>query len=201
MDEKTQKLIADQMKILPKDVMQAIVSVDYKSKLREITSRQKLFIDQGGKLEMETTLVMIGLEPLSDYITNLQKELGVTYTKAKEVAMDVSENIFKPIRDSLRVMDESLKNPTPKTEEPVTKFTNSNETTLNRDQILKEIEDPSLIDGGNRNIQIEIAPKPALPSVITNTVETKLTAPTVGPQQIINVKPETKVPEIENRRP
>jgi len=108
MDPETQKIIADQIKNLPKDVKEAIISVDYKTKLQEITKRQKLLIDQAGKLEMETTLVMIGLEPLTDFIGNIQRELGVLGTRAQEIAVDVSENIFKPIRASLKAMNEPV---------------------------------------------------------------------------------------------
>ena len=106
MDQETEKIIADQMKNLPKDVLAAITSVDYKTKLQEITQRQKLLIDQAAKLEMETTLVMIGLEPLADYVGNLQREMEIPIVRAKEISLDVSENIFKPIRESLRAMNE-----------------------------------------------------------------------------------------------
>ena len=155
MDTETQKIISDQMKILPKNVVEAIVSVDYKSKLQGITQRQKLLIDQAGKLELETTLVMIGLEPLADYTSNLQRELGVSIEKAKAIAVDVSDNIFKPIRESLYQMNQEMEEAgdeeqegTP--EEPPPRSTDSNEVGLNRDQILNEIENPSLI---GKNIQ------------------------------------------------
>ncbi len=152
MDEETQKIIEEQMKILPVDVKTAIISVDYKTKLEEITKRQRLMIDQAGKLEMETTLVMIGLEPLADYMDNIERELDVNNMRAKDIAMDVSEHIFKPIRESLQKMNDDLEKETGDEEiiaeektggmgEEVT-FTNNNEENLNRDQILNEIENP-----------------------------------------------------------
>lgn len=213
MDDETQKIIAEQMKILPKDVVSAIVSVDYKTKLQEITKRQRLLIDQAGKLEMETTLVMIGLEPLADYVTNLQRELGLTVIRAKEIAMDVSENIFKPIRVSLQTMNEATEKEdekdlpsappqapdwqekiTGEREEPARiKFTDSNETNLNRDQILNEIENPS----PNREATVtstalEIKPTPDI-------LVAKLTGTTIVSQQIVDAKPEIKLPEIKTR--
>ena len=106
MDSETQKTIDEQIARIPTDVREAIISVDYKTKLVEITKRQRLLIDQAGKLEMETTLVMIGLEPLADFIANIQREMGLNTIRAKEVAMDVSENIFKPIRESLYKMNQ-----------------------------------------------------------------------------------------------
>lgn len=137
MEPEIQKIIADQMKKLPKDVLAAIVSVDYKAKLQEITQRQRLLIDQAGKLEMETTLVMIGLEPLADYVENIQRELEVPLLRAKEISLDVSENIFKPIRESLRAMNEEVENAEGIEGGQI-------EPSLNRDQILKQVENPNL---------------------------------------------------------
>ena len=105
MDEDLSKIIDQQIEKLPENIRKALISVDYKVKLRDITRRQKLLIDRAGKLEIETTLVMIGLEPLADYVPNLQRELEIPLTKAKEIALDISENIFKPIRESLRAMN------------------------------------------------------------------------------------------------
>ena len=248
MDEETQKIIAEQMKQLPSDVREAIISVDYQTKLQEITKRQKLLIDQAGKLEMETTLVMIGLEPLSDYIDNLQRELGVPEERAKEIALDVSQNIFKSIRDSLRQMSEDVNyeeefigpNDIPDDEvidsradkilgqkEIPPRFTNSNEVNLNRDQLLREIEDPSLIEGGEiRNIdqiketpqepeevstsiaikiphehEIETIPSKTVTDIHKDILTTKMTSTTNISRQIVDVKPEIKLPEIEKKKP
>ena len=231
MDEQTQKIIAEQMKTLPKDVLAAIISVDYKTKLVEITKRQRLLIDQAGKLEMETTLVMIGLEPLADYVANLQREMGLNTIRAKEVAMDVSENIFKPIRESLQKMNTDLESGEKDeevrgeetTEPEATKFTNTNEAGLNRDQILNEIENPVPNHPINTapvletevevkpTQELEIAPKQELKTIPgqevkdisknteVNIFEAKMTGTTITPQQIVNAKPETKLPEITKR--
>ena len=102
MDDQFKKIIGEQLIKIPADIKAAIVSIDYKTKLQEITRRQKLLIDQAGRLETETTLVLLGLEKLGDYVSNLQNELGLPIMRAKEVSLDVSENIFKPIRESLR---------------------------------------------------------------------------------------------------
>lgn len=208
-DQETQKIIAEQMKKLPKDVVEAIISVDYKTKLVEITHRQKLLIDQAGKLEMETTLVMIGLEPLSDFIANIEREMAVNNIRAKEIAMDVSENIFKPIRDSLQKMNTDMEGGEEgegeeKINEPeVTKFTNSNETDLNRDQILDEIENP-VMNHAPVSTEVEIRPAQELETIPgqrvkdipTNIVEAKMTGTTNITKQVVNIKTETKLPEV-----
>jgi hypothetical protein len=236
MDEKTQKIIDEQIEKLPKDVREAIISVDFKTKLQEIAKRQKLMIDQGGKLEMETTLVMIGLEPLAYYVENLQRELEVSLMQAREIALDISENIFKPIRESLQEMNDGTdgeeKDIGPNdTETETTEEDRPNETNLDRNQILNEIENPETIGGGTGTMNfskdilvravteenktttvitkkpqdIEIIPGQIVRDVTKNTtsdlLKDKMTNTTITPQQIVNVKAETKLPEIEKKRP
>jgi hypothetical protein len=237
MDEETQKIIQEQMKKVPEDIMMSIVSVDYQTKLQEIIKRQKLMIDQVGKLEMETTLVMIGLEPLADYVENLQRELEVSIIRAKEIAMDVSENIFKPTRESLQRMntemedEENISGPNKVETEKSTRII-TEERNLDRNQILNEIENPSLINGGtgtmnfSKNKQPEVAEKvetettdiaiktpqdiEIIPGQIaknisndkpTDILKDKMTNTIITPQQILTAKPETKLPEIEKKRP
>jgi hypothetical protein len=219
MDSETQKTIDEQIARLPDDVRQAIISVDYKAKLQEITKRQKLLIDQAGKLEMETTLVMIGLEPLSDYMDNLQREMELPPVRAKEVAMDVDENIFKPIRVSLQKMNEGTIE-----ERAPAKTIADEETDLDRNQVLNEIENPKIIRDGDRSMNfkqeapkqagtmaIEIKPaqeiktipgqgvKDVARSASTDILTTKMMSSTTISQKIINTKPESKLPEIKSR--
>ncbi|MFA7252378.1 MAG: hypothetical protein WC027_00795 [Candidatus Paceibacterota bacterium] len=214
MDQETEKIIAEQMKKLPKDVIAAIISVDYKTKLQEITKAQKLLIDQAGKLEMETTLVMIGLEPLADYVANLQRELGVARVKAQEVATMVSENIFKPIRDSLYAMNNGEVEE--KVEEKIIRATDSNDSNLNRDQILNEIEDPSLI-GKSGVTKFTPAVKEETTTAIetlaevpyqqdiqapkASLLETKMAGITITSQQKVQAEPAYKLPETEKKKP
>jgi hypothetical protein len=238
----TQEIIDEQVKKLPKEVRDAIVSVDYNTKLEEIYKRQKLLIDQSAKLEMETSLVMIGLEPITLYTENLQRELNLPIMRVKEIAMDVNEHIFKPIRDSLQKMSEGLFEEENTNEnkgtEPGVKSTTAEDIDLDRDQILNEIENPATIDKGDRTMaftqsnpphanpiktteleirpeqEIEIIPgeeakdvkaevkkeeKPVQKNI--DVVQSKMSGPTVTSQQIIDVKPEIKLPEIEKKRP
>lgn len=108
MDEETQKIITAQMKKLPKDVRDAISSVDYKKNLQEIVKKGRLLIDKAGKLETETTFVMLGLEPLNDYVQNISRELEIPRERAVAIAHDADELIFKNIRESLRKMNDEI---------------------------------------------------------------------------------------------
>lgn len=236
MDEETQKIITEQMKHLPEDVATAIISVEYQAKLQDVVKRQRLMIDQAGKLEMETTLVMIGLEQLGDYIANLTRELEISAIRAGEIAEDVNNIIFKPVRKSLENMAKALEKEEEADEEISASATVDQEVAnLDRDQILNEIENPATISGGNRSMnfttpvvtagnpvkvnivrtqEIEVRPAQEIKTIpgegvknivksATNTSEgilqTKMTSPTTFSQQVVDIKTETKLPEIKKK--
>jgi len=209
---------------LPNEIRQAIFSVDYQKQLQEIVKRNRLLIDQAGKLEVETTLVMAGIEPMNEYNDNLVKNVGLNRNLATIVAHDVDELIFKNIREALKkIADEEIQLET------------SNNTEPSKEQILSEIENPSLIKensislsslGSNSNINrgplperlgqnIEIK-RESLPEVIPessilrkaemsvlpknispvpNIIEAKSTQTIVSPKQQIIVEEKTKLPE------
>lgn len=217
------KQLKEYINELPSELKQAIFSVDYQKQLQEIVRRNKLMIDQAGKLEVETTLVMTGMEPIKDYTDNLVKNVGLNRNLATIVAHDVDELIFKNIRESLRKINE---------EEMEAENTTSNEPS--REQILSEIENPSLIKensvslsslGSNSNIikpapeklgqNIEIR-KETLPEVlpessivrkaemsvlpkntspVPNIIETKSTQTVITPKQQVIIEQKTKLPE------
>ena len=52
----------------------AISAADLPRKFEAITKDNKLMIDQGGKVQMETLIVLLGLEPLENYTDNLHKK-------------------------------------------------------------------------------------------------------------------------------
>jgi hypothetical protein len=107
MNEETKNIVAEQMKILPQELRDAITAIDYPEKLQTITKNNKLMIDQAGNLETETTLVLLGLEPLTDYVSNLVNNVGLSKDQALVVAHDVDELIFKNVRDTLRAINEA----------------------------------------------------------------------------------------------
>ncbi|MGB8815887.1 MAG: hypothetical protein WCC74_01415 [Minisyncoccia bacterium] len=133
-DTQLQNAIDEQMKTLPQDVKDAVFSVDYSTALDQVTKKNKLLIDQAGKLETETTLVMVGLESLADYKKNLMTNMEVDERVANTIAMDVDDLIFKKIRESLQKMNEETG------EENLLE-----EPEMTRATILEGIENPSEI--------------------------------------------------------
>ena len=87
---------------LPQDLQDAILAVETSDKLQLIAKKFGLHIDQTGEMGSETGLVMLGITHPTEFIGNLEKRLGVERAKAAQIAGEVNEQIFLPIRDSLK---------------------------------------------------------------------------------------------------
>ncbi len=87
---------------LPKDIQDAILSVDTADIIREIGENHKLMIDKIGELADETGLVMLGFTHPSEFIPHLSERLDVDRTLAKEIAEEINTKIFFPIRENLK---------------------------------------------------------------------------------------------------
>jgi hypothetical protein len=102
MDDLLKTKLKKQYEMLPVELQKAIASADLATKLQDISKKNRLLIDQAGDLEMETMIVLLGLEPLTNYTNNLIKNANMSQVLASAVAHDVDEMIFKNIRESLR---------------------------------------------------------------------------------------------------
>ena len=98
----TNEQIMEMYRKLPKDVQEAIISVDTSEIIKEIGEKHKLMIDKAGELADETGLVMLGITHPSQYISNLAERLEVNKELAKEIAEEINSKIFFPIRENLR---------------------------------------------------------------------------------------------------
>ena len=121
MDE-TQEIIKEQFKKLPRNVQGAILSANLQEKLKRLTEKYHLRVDQAGSLETETLLVMLGLERPDSFSTNIEKEVRVSTEVAQQIANDVNAEIFLPIRESLKQLqpkEEELEQAQERKEQPV----------------------------------------------------------------------------------
>lgn len=101
MDENLKKEIVARFDALPKDIQNVILSSDFPEKIKKV--REKFGLSEEGEADLsnESTFVMIGLEHPNDFIENVRKALSLPPEKAKAVALEVNETIFKQIRESL----------------------------------------------------------------------------------------------------
>lgn len=87
--------------LLPSELQQAITSSEFQTKLFEIAKKYKLTYDRLGKLEMETTMVLLGMTPPDEYRGEIERQIEIKGNDLDAVVHDVNEQVFKPIRESL----------------------------------------------------------------------------------------------------
>ena len=87
---------------LPEDLQRALVSPSFSNAITETGKKEGLAIDKIGELAEETGFVMLGMTAPSDYVKNLTARLGVPQEKAKMIAEEINQKIFKPVRESLK---------------------------------------------------------------------------------------------------
>src|SRR3989344_2703836 len=119
-DKKEQEIIKRYMDI-PEDVKKALFATTTSDAIFEVGKKHGLAIDKMGELSDETGLVMLGMTKPSEYIKNLEKRLGVEAIKAKEIAEDINQKVFSPIRESLKKIHGIIKEPVQPSVEPLRK--------------------------------------------------------------------------------
>lgn len=183
----------DYIDTLPAEIKQAIYSIDYPQKLQEIVRNNKLMIDQAGKLETETTLVMAGIEPMNKYVNNLISNVGLSSIQASVIAHDVNESIFKNIRETLKKINDQIieedktltEAETPTKENIITGIENpenikSGETSISISSLSSTVKPEIHPEMADEGIEIKVNHLPEVPPNILPTVSTKNGIPSRG---------------------
>jgi len=128
MNPEISKEIQDQIASLPKKVRDIIASIDITNEIASLRDKHHLMLDQVSTLELETMLVMIGLEEAENFVNILKSNLNLDEEKAEALAIDINELIFNKIRHAMMEEDKGEEG--------------EKEEILNKDSILWEIENP-----------------------------------------------------------
>jgi len=90
---------------LPPEVQEAVTSSEVQAKIKGISEKHSLHIDQFGALVDEIGLVMLGFQRSSMFITDLITRLEIPQKDAASIAQDVNTEIFSAIRKHLQEID------------------------------------------------------------------------------------------------
>src|SRR3989344_5500550 len=125
---------------LPNDIKEAIFSVDVSDKIIDIGKKHKLAVDKIGIIGNETSRVMLGVTHPNEFIGNLTERLEVDKEKARAIAGEINEQVFKKVRESLRKIHNMREEAKEKKGADVGPAVPNITEIVNRSDILKEIE-------------------------------------------------------------
>ncbi|MBI4118006.1 MAG: hypothetical protein HY455_00470 [Parcubacteria group bacterium] len=89
-------------KNLPENVKEAYSSVGVTEQIENIGKKYNLHVDKIADLNDEVGWVMIGATHPKDFVGKIADRLGVDAGSAHTIATDINEQIFRPIRESLK---------------------------------------------------------------------------------------------------
>ncbi len=102
--ELTQELLEERLNSLPEDIRRAVTDDAVLRDIQELGNKYTLRLDKIGILTNEVALVMLGLKKTSDFIRSLSKELEIDRETAESLAIDVDNEVFRKVRESLRTV-------------------------------------------------------------------------------------------------
>jgi len=158
--------IKDRFNELPEKIRAIITESGWENKIRNIAKNNNLHIDQGGAIETETLLVMLGFEGPEDYIENIKKEGNLTTEQADKIGEEVATDIFGQIRSAL--VESTDEEPS----EIGSKKSILQEHLLDRNEIVKEMGDDIEIIDDSTEIEEERNQKEAAVEIVTEKKET-----------------------------
>lgn len=86
------------MQTLPPVIRAYLMQGKYTAVAKTLMAKYGLRIDQGGVLEREIMLLLIGVEDPNEFVTTLSEEAGLSQQVINGISQDVNEQIFMPLR-------------------------------------------------------------------------------------------------------
>ena len=105
--EYTTQQLEEKYRSLPEDLKKAMTEVNTAETIHNIGQKHHLHIDQIGDLADEIGLTMLGLTKPDEFVNNIKNRLQIDETTAEQIAREVNEQIFLPIRESLMKLHEA----------------------------------------------------------------------------------------------
>ncbi len=105
------KEMATRFSLLPEDIQNTITGSEYQMKLYELAKERKLTYEALGTLELETTMVLLGMTKPEDFRDELQIELKMNDADIDGLVAALNDRVFAPIRQSIQKVYEARKEP------------------------------------------------------------------------------------------
>lgn len=186
------KEIKNRVASLPKIIRDIILNEEWKQWVGHISKKNTLNLDQAATLEHLVLLFMIGMLSKADLRSFIENEIKPGVEVTNNLIVDINDYIIEPLKKKL--IDETVFGVKPvvkHAEDKVPIFNSYKNTLEHREEILAEIEKPSM---HTTNIGIRIPKHPEVPTVSVNSIVDKIIEKV--PEKIANKLPEN-LPAIE----
>jgi hypothetical protein len=193
----TKEKLTEKFKALPQVLRDFVLSEKLNTALNEIVEENDLPIDQAGILENEVVLVILGDTRAEDFPKSLEKRTNLKQEELGGLIKEVNEKVFQEIRASLRKREEEKDVPEIKVVNREVIHTPESEDSLEKEQILKEIEET-----GEKAFLSENVEDQKETEAPANIYETKLTETTHVPKEEdkLKITPEKTKPDPGEKR-
>lgn len=104
MKQYTQQEVEKRYEQLPQAMREALYSSTTTQKMLSIGRKNGLLVNKIGILATETGYVMVGLTHPNEFVSRLAEALALAPMKAREIAEDINEQVFKQVREHLLVL-------------------------------------------------------------------------------------------------
>jgi hypothetical protein len=101
MTDKLKQIIKDEFEKLPPETGEILRTFGWEQISEDIGKNHVLSEVELNDFQVETLLVLLGLEYSEDYSDNIENSIGLSKNEAKKIAEEVFQKIFIPINDLL----------------------------------------------------------------------------------------------------
>jgi hypothetical protein len=209
------------MQTLPPIIRDYLSQGKYTAVARDMMAKYALRIDQGGVLEREIMLLLMGIENPDEFSKALVEEARLDQKTVNGIVQDINEQIFMPLREQMRnAPPTEVKPPQKPTQIPpqpsrpaqqpprhqnialrdaLATITKKTPQPLDSGKLLEDHEEPSpSLKATEGTAHIEFNKAPAVPSVVMPPAPSKAPPPpilqkAVPPKPIVRAEPEDKL--------
>ena len=101
MTEKLKQIAKEEIVKLPKEMQEAINAFDWASVAEAIGKKYLLSESELNDFQVETLLVLVGLEEGESYARNIENNVGTSREEAEKISDEAWQKIFVPIKNKI----------------------------------------------------------------------------------------------------
>ena len=90
-------LIRQQIPNIPPQIQEYLHSDEYPKIMQDVVAKYDIHLDTASKIELQTTLLLIGIVSPDEYEQKLIDEANIPQNLARDISQSMNENVFKPL--------------------------------------------------------------------------------------------------------